>query len=372
MRTRTDIEHALESGLAPYAARSSASLGRKVAEEQHPYRTAFQRDRARIIHSSAFRRLDGKTQVFLNGTGDHFRTRLTHTIEVASVTRSIARALGLNEDLAEAVALAHDLGHPPFGHAGERELDHLMREHGGFDHNEQSLRVVELLEEKYPRFPGLNLSFEVIEGLRKHASFQTGPDGVRWKNPSLEGQVADIADEITYYSHDLDDGLDSGFLKPEELARLDLWNEAVGEAASGFHRKLDPVAHRGYIIRCLTNREVDDVVAGTAARLQKHHIESLDQVRNFPRPLVGFSADLRGKNAALRRFLYRNFYENPGVAGVHERCCLRLRSEFQKLCAKPSLLGRKAARRVRAQGLERTVCDYLAGMTDRYLLAGVP
>src|SRR5437867_8805911 len=203
-KTREQMEEAERAMLAPFAQKSGDSRGRQHSEPSHSYRTEFQRDRARIIHSRAFRRMEYKTQVFLNGTGDHLRTRLTHTIEVASISRTIARALGLNEDLAEAIALAHDLGHSPFGHAGEQTLDDLMRQHGGFDHNEQSLRIVETIETKYPRFAGLNLSFEVLEGLKKHARFYDPPairGGERYSSPSLEAQIANLADEITYYSH---------------------------------------------------------------------------------------------------------------------------------------------------------------------------
>src|SRR5207302_6978012 len=209
--------------LAPFAQKSGESRGRQFPEPRHAYRTEYQRDKARIIHSRAFRRLEYKTQVFLNGTGDHLRTRLTHTIEVASISRTIARALALNEDLAEAIALAHDLGHAPFGHSGEEELNRLMREHGGFEHNTQSLRTVEVIETKYPKFAGLNLSFEVLEGLKKHRKFfepplAGGADGGPYTCPSLEAQIANLADEITYYSHDLDDGLDFDLITPKQLA----------------------------------------------------------------------------------------------------------------------------------------------------------
>jgi dGTPase len=365
--SREDLEAEENRRLAPYAVHSAASLGRARPEEPHPYRTHFQRDRARIIHSSAFRRLDGKTQVFLNGSGDHFRTRLTHTMEVASVARTIARALALNEDLAEAVALAHDLGHPPFGHSGEHQLNLLMREHGGFDHNVQSLRVVETLEEKYPRFTGLNLSFEVLEGMRKHDAILYLPDGSPFSHPNLEGQVADLADEITYYSHDLDDGLESGLLQPEQLESVPLWQESC-DLARNERKRLHPLHDRGFIIRCLINREVDDLITASAARLRQARIRSLDDVRHHRADLIGFSPALKRHNATLKKFLYRHLYYHPGVAGVHERNCQMLEAAFHRYCAQPGLLGRKARSRLQKQGLERTVCDYLAGMTDRYLL----
>src|SRR3989454_4214493 len=227
-KTRAQMEAAEHAALAPYAQKSGDSRGRQHSEASHPYRTEFQRDRARIIHSRAFRRMEYKTQVFLNGTGDHLRTRLTHSIEVASISRTIARALGLNEDLAEAIALAHDLGHSPFGHSGEEMLAECMRDHGGVDHNPPSLRVVELLENAYPNFPGLNLTYEVREGLRKHQSVYKFPSsrGEAYHRPSLEAQVADLADEITYYSHDLDDAVDFEILSPMQLGENEVWRRS--------------------------------------------------------------------------------------------------------------------------------------------------
>jgi dGTPase len=248
-----------ESLLAPYAQRAAESAGRLRPEKEHSFRTCFHRDRDRIVHGTSFRRLDGKTQVFLNGTGDHYRTRLTHTIEVASISRTVARALGLNEDLAEAIALAHDLGHPPFGHCGESTLDRLMKEYGGFAHNDQSLRVVELLEESYPQQPGLNLSYEVLEGLQKHHRELRHSNGTIHPHPSLEAQVANVADEIAYYSHDLEDGLESGLLLEPELSVLDLWQEASAQAeteSGGTLESAGPRTHRKFILRCLINREV--------------------------------------------------------------------------------------------------------------------
>ncbi len=366
-KARDQIESDELAILAPAAVKARESLGRKHRESDHPYRAAFQRDRARVIHSAAFRRLDGKTQVFLNGTGDHYRTRLTHTIEVASITRTIARALSLNEDLAEAIALAHDLGHPPFGHSGEQTLNRLMRGHGGFDHNDQSLRVVSLLEERYPRHAGLNLSFEVIEGLQKHRADRALPDGTQYASPSLEAQVADLADEITYYSHDLDDGIDSGLIDPAVLDDISIWADARVLAAREF-RRFDPHEHRGFVIRCLVNREVEDVVVTSARAIAKSGVQSVDDVRRHPKSLVAFSPATRAGNATLRKFLYRNLYHNPTVAAANDRACHLLESLFQRVIERPSLLGRRASRRLKKEGLERTVTDYLAGMTDRYCL----
>jgi dGTPase len=364
IRGREALEAQEHATLAPYAQKSSESAGRKHREPLHPYRTEYQRDRARIIHSRAFRRLEQKTQVFLSGTADHLRTRLTHTIEVASISRSIARALALNEDLAEAIALAHDLGHAPFGHSGESELNRLMREHGGFNHNQQSLRVVEVIEKKYPGFPGLNLSFEVLEGLHKHAT----PDAdAAVHQPSLEAQIANLADEITYYSHDLDDGLDSRLIEPAQLAGLDVWRHSHDEVRRDFPRLAGPELH-GYVIRCIIDRQVQDVISNSAAAIAASRVQSAEEVRRKRRPLIRYSPGLRAANRALRKFLYANLYYNPGVAIMNQRACGMLRDVFNLYIRDPSLLGRNTVRRVRRDGLERSVCDYLSGMTDGYLL----
>jgi dGTPase len=369
IRRREEIEKTEAATLAPYAQKSGESAGRKHAEPRHPFRTEYQRDRARIIHSRAFRRLEYKTQVFLNGTGDHYRTRLTHTIEVASVSRTIARALGLNEDLAEAIALAHDLGHSPFGHSGEEVLDEMMRAHGGFEHNVQSLRVVELLEEKYPRFPGLNLSHEVIEGLQKHAKFHESPDGGGTRNPSpsLEAQIANLADEITYYSHDLDDGIDSGLITVEQLDALVIWRESLAEVRVHFP-KLKGRALHAYVIRSIIDRQVEDVVRTSDRLIARSGVRSANDVRAHPAPLIRYSAALLRANRALRRFLYKNLYYHPSVAGVNQRACGQLRDVFTAYISTPRLLGGVAARRVKREGLHRAACDYISGMTDRYLI----
>ena len=308
-KSREQMEAEEAAQLAPYAQRSAASAGRRYAEPRHAYRTEFQRDRARVIHSRAFRRLEYKTQVFLNGTGDHLRTRLTHTIEVASISRTIARALGLNEDLAEAIALAHDLGHPPFGHPGEHTLDRCMKGHGGFDHNEQSLRIVELIESNYPDFPGLNLSFEVTEGLRKHQTRYESPAGAgslageHYTCPSLEAQIANVADEITYNSHDLDDGLDSDLISGDQLAEIALWQEMRGEVRARYPA-LTGRELCASIIRRLIDRQVEDVVATSAANIEAAAVQTAADVRRQPRPLVAYSPERLAANAELRRFLY--------------------------------------------------------------------
>src|SRR5215813_2335238 len=284
-KRREQIEADERRVLAPYAVKSGDTRGRKFSEPRHDYRTEFQRDRARIIHSRAFRRLEYKTQVFLNGTGDHLRTRLTHTIEVASISRTIARALRLNEDLAEAIALAHDLGHSPFGHSGEEMLAECMREHGGFEHNRQSLRVVELLEHPYPKFPGLNLTSEVREGLHKT------------QVSSLEAQIADLADEITYYSHDLDDAIDFDVLNFAQLEEVDVWKYAADSVRTRYPDLREPELHK-LIIRDVIDRQVQDVVAKSAEEIGLAEIQSPDDVREQS-TLIRYSDELAGANRAL-------------------------------------------------------------------------
>ncbi len=368
-KTREQMEEGERTALASVAQKSGESRGRQHGEPSHAYRTEFQRDRARIIHSRAFRRLEYKTQVFLNGTGDHLRTRLTHSIEVASISRTIARALRLNEDLAEAIALAHDLGHSPFGHSGEEMLAECMRDHGGFDHNRQSVRVVELLETPDPNFPGLNLTFEVREGLRKHerpCKFPT-PSGEEYNCPSLEAQVADLADEITYYSHDLDDALDFEILTPARLEENEVWRNSHRAVLARYTDPREPELHK-LIIRDIIDREVHDLVASSAESIAESGVQSADDVRRQTAPLIRYSDELAEANRALRKFLYQNVYYHPRVAEVNQRACEMLRRVFEAYLADPDRLGEGAMRRVEKEGLHRTVCDYIAGMTDRYVM----
>jgi len=370
IRTRIEREQWEREGLAPYAQKSGDSAGRVHAEPDHPHRTAYERDRARIIHSRAFRRLEYKTQVFLSGTADHLRTRLTHTIEVASISRTIARALGLNEDLAEAIALAHDLGHSPFGHSGEAVLDELMRGHGGFEHNLQSLRIVEVIEQKYPRFAGLNLSWEVREGLHKHQKFYDPPTPrtpEKYTSPSLEAQIANLADEITYYSHDLDDGLDFQLITPQQLEELEVWQDSHREVRRHFPR-LRGRELSSYVIRCIIDRQVQDVIATSEDFIAQSGVRSVDDVRRQKKPLIRYSVSLLKANQALRKFLYKNLYYHPRVASANGLACVLLKDVFHHYLEKPSLLGEATARRIRKDGVHRTVCDYLSGMTDRYLM----
>src|SRR5262245_28642111 len=375
-KTREQMEASERSMLAPFAQQSRQSRGREYREPSHAYRTEFQRDRARIIHSRAFRRMEYKTQVFLNGTGDHLRTRLTHSIEVASISRTIARALRLNEDLAEAIALAHDLGHAPFGHSGEEMLAECMSDHGGFDHNRQSVRVIELLEDPYPNFPGLNLTFEVREGLRKHGAFHemqglTAPQASTalqsYRCPSLEAQVADLADEITYYSHDLDAAVDFEILNAAQLGKNEIWRRSLQAVLVRYPHAREPELHK-LIIRDIIDTEVRDLVSTSAKSIADAGVQSTDEVRQQSKPLILYSDDLSQANRDLRKFLYQNVYYDPRVSEVNRRACEMLRQVFQAYLANPDKLGETAAKRIETEGLHRTVCDYVAGMTDRYLM----
>ena len=370
-RTQQELEALERQSLAPYAQFSANSRGRKHREPPPEWRTEYQRDRDRVIHSRAFRRLEYKTQVFLNGTGDHLRTRLTHTMEVAAISRNIARALKLNEDLAETIALAHDLGHSPFGHKGETVLNRLMKKFGGFEHNRQSLRIVEELEQRYPRFSGLNLTWEVREGLAKHSPGRSRPGkrlGLAAKSPSLEAQVADLADEITYYSHDLDDGLDSGLLSEERLNRkVRLWRQAA-RTVEGEYGQLADECRRYFIIRCITDLQVKDVVTTTEQLIRKAGVASADEVRLQPNRLVRYSPRRRALNQELRKFLYKNLYYNPVVNEPHLRSRRILEELFQRYHQDHQQVGSLARKRARRDGWPRAVCDYLAGMTDRYAI----
>ncbi len=369
--TREELERRECQTLASFAQFSADTRGRAFAEPPPDWRTHFQRDRDRIIHSRAFRRLEYKTQVFLNGTGDHLRTRLTHTMEVAAIARNIARALRLNEDLAEAIALAHDLGHPPFGHNGEEVLNRLMKGHGGFEHNRHSLRIVEELEQKYPGFAGLNLTWEVREGLAKHETGYDQPAGGREfvaRCSSLEAQVANLADEIAYYSHDLDDGLEAGLLAEERLGRsVRVWRLAAAKVKQE-HGPLPDECRRYFTIRCIIDDQVHDVVATTERRLAAAKVQSAGEVRQQPRPLVQYSPQRRALNRELRAYLYRHLYYNRAVHGPNERAVKMLRKLFRFYLAHPEAIGGQTRKLVAKHGLHRTACDYLAGMTDRYVM----
>jgi dGTPase len=370
--TRLELEARERQFLAPHAQFSDATRGRKYREEPPEWRTQYQRDRDRVIHSRAFRRLEYKTQVFLNGSGDHLRTRLTHTMEVAGISRNIARALRLNEDLTETIALAHDLGHSPFGHNGETALNKLMRGQGGFEHNRQSLRIVEHLEQKYPGFPGLNLSWEVREGLMKHSFGADHParaEGLKANCSSLEAQVANLADEIAYYSHDLDDGLDSGMLCEKKLRRdVKIWSQADKEVRRK-HGTLPDECRRYFIIRCLIDSQVKDVVETTETAIAEAGVQTADDARVQPRPLVQYSPKRRKLNLELRKYLYQNLYYNPLVQEPNVRAVRMLNDLFHYFMEHHAGIGEQARKRARREGWPRAVCDYLAGMTDRYAMA---
>lgn len=369
--TREQLEQRERATLAGYAQFSAESRGRRDWEDPPAWRTQYQRDRDRVIHSRAFRRLEYKTQVFLNGTGDHLRTRLTHTMEVAAIARNIARALRLNEDLTETIALAHDLGHSPFGHKGEEALNALMKGHGGFEHNRQSLRVVELLEQKYPRFAGLNLSWEVREGLMKHSTGFDHPQRGREfsdPSPSLEAQVANLADEITYYSHDLDDGLTSGLLSEPQLSRdVSIWR-ATARRVQREYGRLEDECRQYFIIRCIIDQQVTDVVQATEKRIAAARVKTVADVRRQARPLAQYSPQQRKVNLEVRKYLYQNLYFNPEVHEPNRRAVRMLEELFGYYLEHPDELGEQGHKRVCRDGLHRALCDYLAGMTDRYAI----
>ena len=366
-----ELEARERDSLALYAQLSADSRGRSVHEPPPEWRTQYQRDRDRIIHSRAFRRLDCKTQVFLSGSGDHLRTRLTHTMEVAAIARNIARALRLNEDLTEAIGLGHDLGHSPFGHSGEETLDELMRVHGGFEHNRQSRRVVELLEHKYPAFPGLNLTWETLEGLAKHDTAPEPPLAqaqAEFHNASLEAQVANLADEITYYSHDLDDGLDSGLLTEAQLDRdIDFWRDA-SERIRSQHGDLADECRHYFIIRCLIDDQVHDVVQTTEANIAAAGVASADDVRTQAKPLVAYSPARREANLQLRAYLYENLYYNNIVHEPHIRAATLLGELFHHYEQHPEAMGDDMQALISRHGLQRAICDHLACMTDRFVV----
>jgi dGTPase len=367
--TRGQLENFEEQALAPYAVRSKFSRGRVHPEKEPEYRTAFQRDRDRILHTTAFRRLEYKTQVFINYEGDYYRTRLTHTLEVAQIGRTVARALGANEDLVEAVCLAHDLGHPPFGHSGETALARLMLEHGGFDHNKQSLRIVTQLERRYPDFPGLNLTWEVREGIVKHESEYDLSDASGY-NPDLRGhleaQITNAADELAYTAHDLDDGLRSGMITPPMLAGITLW-EILAESVGWREQELDDLA-RHRLIRRLIGIEVTDLVQATHARLRDSNVKSVDELQRLPYNVIGFSEDMYRRNRQLKDFLYARLYRHHRVVRMAVKAERILGDLFNSYCVEPAILPRHVQEQIEERGLERTITDYIAGMTDRFAL----
>lgn len=350
-------------GLAPFAMQANASRGRRHSEKEHPIKSCFQRDRDRILYSTAFRRLQYKTQVFVNHEGDHFRTRLTHTLETCQISRTLARALALNEDLAEAIALGHDLGHGPFGHAGEWALKEVMRDHGSFEHNVQCLRIVELLEESYPEFRGLNLSFETLEGLKKHPERFYQDRTSRFR--TLEADLVDLADEIAYCSHDLDDGLRAGLILEEQLSGVQLWNEARARMDAG-SRDLAPGTYRSGVLRAMLNLMVMDLIENSRARIEQAGLDSLRDLQKTSRKLLVFSAGMARSQLELKKFLMQNLYQHYRVVRMTDKGQRFLKALFNAYLQKPKLLPPETARRGQEEGLHRAICDYIAGMTDRF------
>ena len=366
------VERSARGGLAPYAQRAEATRGRRHAEAEHPYRSAFQRDRDRIVHSRAFRRLEYKTQVFVNHEGDHFRTRLTHSIEVALIGRTVARALGLNEELVECLALSHDLGHTPFGHLGEEVLDRLLTDHGGFNHNRQTLRIVELLEDRYPDFTGLNLTFEVREGIAKHSGpidVAAAPEFAEYAPgllPPLEAQLIDLADEIAYNHHDVDDGLEAGLLVIDELAHeVPLFGEAL-EAARHHAPSISPRQLQSGALRGLIDALVTDLIEATRANVSRAGVASVDDVRRAAAPLVALSDGIAAANRVLKSYLQQHLYRHHRIERMKDKARRLLVALFERYRANPRLLPDEFRARTGELGLERTIADYIAGMTDRY------
>ncbi|MBM4429293.1 MAG: deoxyguanosinetriphosphate triphosphohydrolase [Chloroflexi bacterium] len=367
--TREELEGLETQRLAAYAVRSRASRGRVYPEPEHPYRTAFLRDRDRIIHTTAFRRLEYKTQVFVNYEGDYYRTRLTHSIETAQIARTMARALGLNEDLSEAISLAHDLGHTPFGHSGEIALNELMKEHGGFNHNYQSLRIVETLEQRYPDFPGLNLTWEVREGIVKHVTEYDVSQAAGYepeKCASLEAQLVNAADEIAYTTHDLDDGLRSELLQANDLSDVQIWAEALD--ALGIRAGTFTEMARRQLIRYLINLEVTAVVQTVAEKLKELGIQHLEDVRSAPYNLVHFSPEIAGRNRQLKDFLLERLYRHYRVMRMQVKAQRLIRELFSAYISEPRQLPLEVQARVAQEKPERVICDYIAGMTDRFAI----
>ena len=370
------------SHLAPYAAHPAKTRGRLIAESEDITRTPHQRDRDRIIHSTAFRRLEYKTQVFVNHEGDHYRNRLTHSIEVSQLARGMARSLRLNEDLAEALALAHDLGHTPFGHAGEEGLNEVMKEFGGFDHNAQTIRILTQLEQRYADFDGLNLTWETLEGIAKHngpvlgklpralKEYTSQQDLELHSHASLEAQVAALADDIAYNNHDLDDGLRAGFFKLEDLELLPLLDELIKEVRAN-HPMLSPQRHTHEVIRRLINRMVGDVIETTKINLIKHRIDSADTARHAGVTLVHFSSEMSVVNRPIKSFLFKHMYRHYKVNRMTSKARRVVSELFTFFHSEPNCLPNVWYAQTDGKLTQRTaevICDFIAGMTDRFAL----
>jgi dGTPase len=369
LHSREALEQIEEQTLAPYACLSRASRGRQYPEPEPAHRTCFQRDRDRILHTTAFRRLEWKTQVFITSEGDYYRTRLTHTLEVSQIGQSLARALGANADLVEAICLAHDLGHPPFGHSGEAALAELMAQHGGFDHNCQSLRIVTILEKRYAGFPGLNLTHETREGILKHETLYDKPDPSGTAQPlrgSLEAQIANGADELAYTAHDLDDGLRSGLLDPEDLSDLTIWQTLSRQAGLSTAAFSDLARHE--MIRLFIGTAIEDILQATHQRLDQGSIRSREGIQQQPTDLVGHSESLAPSIAALRERLRDKLYRHHRVMRMAVKAERFLEDLFHAYEAMPKILPPAVLDRANEEEIHRVICDYLAGMTDRFAL----
>lgn len=370
IRMRQQLEEIESMALAPYGLRSAVSRGRVHPEPESATRTAFQRDRDRIIHTTAFRRLMYKTQVFVFYEGDHYRTRLTHTIEVAQLGRSLARGLGGNEDLTEAICLAHDLGHAPFGHAGEHSLNLLLADFGGFNHNTQSYRIVTELERRYPDFAGLNLTYETREGMLKHETDYDVSEAAAYepeKRASLEAQIANLADEIAYDAHDLDDGLRAGLFTLEDLEELVIWQELCDGAGWRPGESFTSL-HRHEIIRELIGRSVVDVMAQTGAALAAADIDSPEKLQDHSANVVGYSPAFGEKVRALKRFLYTRMYRHYRLVRMQTKAERFIADLFDAYMKEPDMLPGETRDRLEEAPRARVVADYIAGMTDRYAL----
>jgi dGTPase len=366
---RPTLESVEEHTLAPYATLSQSSRGREYPESEAPFRTCFQRDRDRILHTTAFRRLEHKTQVFITYEGDYYRTRLTHTLEVSQIGRSLARSLGANEDLVEAICLAHDLGHPPFGHSGESVLSRLMEPHGGFDHNRQSLRIITVLERRYPAFPGLNLTWETREGIVKHETTFDNPDVSDYSpelHASVEAQISNIADECAYTSHDLDDGLRSGILLPEDLADLEIWS-TLRDASRWTSGVLDELT-RHQMIRAFIDLAVTDILESSRRRIADQAVHSMADVQRLSGNLIGYSDSLRPPLEGLRTRLFEKMYRHYRVMRMALKAERFLTELFTLYIANPRILPQGILDRTKMEDPYRVVCDYIAGMTDRFAL----
>lgn len=366
---RQKLESLEDQTLAPYGMHSRNSKGRLYNEDEREYRTRFQRDRDRILHTTAFRRLEYKTQVFINYEGDYYRTRLTHTLEVTQIGRTIARALGANEDLVESICLAHDLGHPPFGHSGEIVLARLMRDYGGFDHNKHSFRIVTQLERRYPDFPGLNLTWEVLEGIVKHETEYDISDAASF-NPDLRGnleaQITNVADELAYTAHDLDDGLRSGMITAHMLEGMALWEILLKSV--GWHGEALDDLTRHQLIRRLIGLEVSDIIFNTDRRLRENSIRSVEDIQRLSFNLVGFSEETHHRNRELKDFLYANLYRHYRVVRMAVKAEKVISDIFMAYQAEPTIMPPHVQNQIGEYGLERTICDYIAGMTDRFAI----